>query len=95
MPRDTATLALNGEVLMRDFVTAAEQFLRLVTGLEQAVASDAKIDWRVEALEAGSALITLRGVSTSDVRAIPRVISAYERVCKAVQHGKPLPMGKV
>lgn len=79
---------------MPDFALAVEQFMKLVNGLEQEVASQAHIDWKLEALEVGSAIITIRGVSESHPKQVQSVITAYEKVGRAIQRGRPLPYGE-
>ena len=59
MPKDTITLALNGDISLGDFSKAVQGFLNLVTGLRSDIAKDASIEWFIEDLEAGSAIATV------------------------------------
>lgn len=94
MPQDTATLALNGEVYLDDFSKAMGHLLRLMNGLSASVAKDASIDWQVNSLETGSAIVTLRGVEKRKKHSVAHVIKAFEDVGRAAQKGKPIPFGK-
>ncbi len=94
MASDTATLALNGEIFLEDFVSAIEQFQKLMVGLECAVVGSERIEWRIEGLESGSAIITLRGAADSNPQEVRSVVRAYETVAKTASRGQPIPFGE-
>jgi hypothetical protein len=51
MDNDTLTLALNGDVSLRDFAQAMAQFSALVQGLTIEIAGDAAIEWVIDTLD--------------------------------------------
>lgn len=96
MVKDTLTLALNGDVSLQDFSGAIQEFLNLVTGLDDEVAKDIPIEWLVTDLEAGSALATIRGIveDSSDMEAVERVVNAYLDVGESIMQARPLNYSK-
>ena len=89
MVKDTATIALNGEVSISDFSKAVAHFKTIIETLSSEVANAAKIQWELDALEVSSAIVTVRGipsVDNSDI-AVVEVLNAYERVGYAAQRG--------
>lgn len=90
---DTLTLVLDGDVSLEKLARAISGFRRLVTGLSEDVARDARIDWIVTDLEGGSARASVRGVprSEDDAPSVRMVITAYERVGSSLQVGEVVP----
>lgn len=90
MAEGTVTLALEGQVPLKEFAEAISGFSNLVNSLSVEVAAGAQIDWTVEALEAGSALATARGVSDTP-EVVERVIRAYLEIGEAKERGAQIP----
>ncbi len=90
---DTVTLALQGEVTLDAFSRAVLHFSRLVDALSSDVAAPEALRWVITELEAGSAIMTARGVG--DPVAAASVSTAYIGVGKALERGDPssLPEG--
>ena len=90
MAKDTLTLVLNGEVSLSEFSEAITGLLGLVAGLQADVAGNKRIDWLIDALEAGSATAAVRGIvdKEADVPAVERVVAAYETVGRSIQMGR-------
>lgn len=86
MSTETATLALNGNVFLDDFAKAVQYLHQLMDGLSREVAKQ-KIDWRIDRLETGSALITMEAPHSG------AVVKAYAKVGKLLQRNQPLPYG--
>ena len=86
----TVTIALNGEVHLDDFSAAIGCFRQLIDGLAADVASDAKLAWRIDGLEVGSAIATVRGQCESP-SSITEVVRAYEETGKAIMRGEEIP----
>lgn len=84
---DTVTLALQGEVTLDAFSRAVLHFSRLVDGLSADVAAPETLRWVITELEAGSAIMTARGVG--DAAAAASVSTAYIGVGKALERGDP------
>lgn len=90
MAGDTLTLALNGDVPLKTFAQAIDQFTRLVDALSGEVARDASIEWLIDDLQAGSAIATVRGES-EQAALVGRVTAAYMIVGQALSLGQPIP----
>ena len=58
---NTLTLALEGEVTLADFSEAMKDFRALIAALSKEIGGKTKIDWRIDDLNAGSAMTTIRG----------------------------------
>jgi len=84
---DTVTLALQGEVTLDAFSRAALHFNRLVDALSADVAGSEGLRWVITELEAGSAIMTARGVG--DPATAESVSTAYIDVGKALERGEP------
>lgn len=89
MAKDTATLILNGEVVLADYAKAINSFLSLIVALQSDYASGARIDWKIEELETGSTTTTVRGIveTETDIPAVEQVVTAYEGVGESVVRG--------
>ena len=96
MAKDTLTLALNGDISLRDFSGAIQEFFNLVNALGNDVAKDVTIEWFIDNLEAGSAIATVKGIAKecNDVEAIERVVDAYLDVGESIQQEKPINYSK-
>ena len=82
---DTVTLALQGEVTLDAFSRAVLHFSRLVDALAADLAARDALRWVITELEAGSAIMTARGVG--DQIAVSSVSAAYVGVGKALERG--------
>jgi hypothetical protein len=88
MPKDTATIALNGDIGLPDFAKAIKHFDALLRALTSDVARRAKIKWEIASLDVGSAIASVRGVSEiDDYEAVSSVLTAYEDVGLSAQSG--------
>ena len=83
---DTVTLALQGEVTLDTFSRAVLHFSRLVDALSVDVAAPERLRWVITELEAGSAIMTARGVG--DPEAASSVSGAFINVGKALERGE-------
>lgn len=90
MTQDTLTLALEGEIVLQEFASAISNFNLLIGELSNEVGKDAKIDWVISELYAGSAVATFRGVYP-DAMVIEKVVNAYEMVGDALAAGREIP----
>lgn len=90
MENNTLTMALMGDVPLREFASAMANFYALIDNLSGEIDKDNKIEWVIEALESGSAIATIRPLSGStDV--IRKVIAAYATVGDALKTNAPIP----
>lgn len=96
---DSATLVLNGQILLPDFSRAVAGFDRIVSDLNSDFAKGHSIEWAMDGLDSskadakdGRALATARGLwkSEEDLAAVESVVEAYERFGSAMQN--PLEM---
>ena len=83
-------LALEGDVTLDQFHDAVTRFYMLLKQIIQEVAADTKIEWDIEDLQAGSAILTVAGRSERE-EPVLRVISAYEEIGQALQKHEPIP----
>jgi hypothetical protein len=90
MPSSTLTLALSGEVTLLDLHSAFDALRRLVYALSDEIAADAKVEWYVEELSAGSALATFRGESPEEA-AVDRIVQAFGLVGSTLEKAEPIP----
>ncbi len=61
MPETTLVLALEGDVTLDQFSEAVNHFHKLLLQLSQEVAADTKIEWDLEDLQYGSAIMAVAG----------------------------------
>jgi DNA polymerase III alpha subunit (gram-positive type) len=89
------TLALDGDVTLRDFSNAMVRFKEIVDGLKNEIAPDSKIDWVVEDLKKKCAIACIKGIPTTskDIEPIQRIKKAYTEIGRQVVHGEPLNNG--
>lgn len=92
MKNETLTLTLGGVVPFDKFTQAMRDFDRLVESLTKDIGKGATIDWLLDDLSSGSAVVTLRGISESP-EAVARVSRAYITVGQSIETGLPIPYG--
>lgn len=90
MNTESLTLFLDGDVPLDLFAQAMGRFSRLVSELSEEVGTDTEITWTVSDLVAGSAAITVSGVSTQ-AEAVARVSRAYVIVGQSLAAQQPIP----
>ncbi len=90
MTDNTLTIALEGDVLLPQFVETMLHFRNLVDLLSREIAPDAGIEWLIEDLQAGSAMATVVGLA-DEPEPIVRVVNGYSRIGDALQRGVPMP----
>jgi hypothetical protein len=84
------TLALDGEITLEEFSDTTKDFRALIAALSQEIGGKTKIDWRIDDLNAGSAMTTIRGTSPN-TEIVEEVVRAYATVGHALQHRAPIP----
>ena len=92
-PERTLTLALEGDVTLREFSQAMSSFKDMVDGLTSEVAVDAGVEWFIEDLQTGSAIATVRAVAERP-EAMAAIIAAYLAVGRALQSNQLVPYGE-
>jgi len=90
MPDNTVTLALEGDVTLFELRESVNRFANLVDLLSREIAPEVHIQWTVEDLQGGSALMTVVG-EAEDEEPVLRVVKGYERVGQSLQRGEPAP----
>jgi len=90
MAKETLTLALEGDVALEEFASAISNLNSLLNQLSKEVGQEARVDWLIEELYAGSAVATFRGVY-QDVAVVENVITAYEEIGDSLQSGREIP----
>jgi hypothetical protein len=90
MSENILTFALEGEITLADFSEAMKDFGALIAALSQEIGGQTKIDWRIDDLNAGSAIATVRGDSPNQ-EIVEGVIRAYATVGNALQRQEPIP----
>jgi hypothetical protein len=87
--KDTLTLVLQGDVSLDDYTRAIGAFGRIVHALEAEIAATGKIDWIVEELQAGSAVLTAKGrpLVEDAPLLIERAVEAYTHLGTSVLRG--------
>jgi len=93
MRNDTVTLELQGEVSLQDLARGIEYFNALLAGLAAEVAADARVEWLVDELQAGSATATVLGQSEHP-QAVARIVAAYGQVGQAMQRHERIPFSE-
>lgn len=89
---DTVTLALHGTVSLSEFSTAVGRFHALIAALASETRAQ-NVSWQIDALDAGSAITTVRGVPRDGVppEGISRVVRAYLEVGRALEERTTIP----
>ena len=90
MPDDTVTLALEGDVALSKFATAVAHLDALMDSLTEAVADGSDVEWIIERLDSGSAVVTVRPEG-SDTKAAVQIAEAYLEVGRSLQAGQEPP----
>lgn len=90
MEQDTLTLALEGDVPLADFAKAMGHLHKLITALARDIDKAAAVDWRIDDLQAGSAIATVLGRSQSP-ETIGRIVTGYGLVGQALEQHQPIP----
>jgi len=93
MPDTTVILALEGEVRLNQFVEAVQHFQKLLWQLTQEVANSVEIQWELDDLQYGSALMAVAG-HADDEETVLKVIAAFEQVAYSLQHDEPIPYSR-
>ena len=86
MPADTLTFEIGGRVTVAQLATGVSLFQQLVSALT----ADTGVEWVVEDLHPGSAVVTLEGYS-GNTHDIERIVFGYAEVGRALESQKPLP----
>src|SRR3712207_2882442 len=63
MAEETVTIALDGDITLADFVETVRLFEGLLDALSQEIADGTTVEWRIDDLQVGSAVTTVRGMS--------------------------------
>lgn len=87
MPKDTITLALNGEVSIQKFADAVSNLESLILALSKEINPNNSIKWIVHDLEISSAITTFRGESEI-MDLVEKVVDAYGDVGESLQYGR-------
>lgn len=87
---DTLTLILDGDIPLDLFAQAVTHFSGMVTSLSDEVAEDEPIEWQIEHLHAGSAVMSVIARS-DDVEAVDRIVRAYDEIGEALSRKEPVP----
>jgi hypothetical protein len=90
MGDNTITIALEGDVELKNFTTVMLRFQNLIDLLSREVAGDQAIVWTLDDLQYGSAIATIAGIA-DDEEPVLRVIDAYARVGQALERHAPIP----
>lgn len=93
MPDTTLVLALEGDVRLDQFSEAVSRFYELLRQLTQEVAADTNIEWDLEDLQYGSAILAVAGRADTE-EPVLRVVSAFEDVGQSLQQHKPIPFSR-
>lgn len=93
MPDATLVLALEGDVKLDQFSEAVTHFHRLLLQLAQEVAAGTKIEWDLEDLQYGSAMMVVAGRAETE-EPVLEVVSAFEAVGRSLQHHQPIPYSR-
>jgi hypothetical protein len=93
MPDTTLMLVLEGDVRLEQFSEAVSHFHKLLAQLSQEVAADSTIDWNLEDLQYGSAIMAVAGYSEQE-ESVLRVVSAFEDLGQSLQKHEPIRFSK-
>lgn len=93
MPDTTLILALDGDVTLTQFAEGVNHFHKLLLQLSQEVAAETTIEWDLEDLHYGSAVIAVVGRANHD-EPILRVVSAFEALGQSLQQFETLPFSR-
>ncbi len=90
---NTLTMALEGDVSLALFSEAVERFNKLLQKLAEEVAPNTRIEWDVEDLQSGSAIITVAPRADTEETKY-RIVSAFEDVGQALENHQPIPFSR-
>jgi hypothetical protein len=90
MPDTTLVIALEGDVRLDQFAKAVTHFQKLLSQLTLEVAANTEIEWDIEDLQYGSAIMAVAGRADTE-EPVLRVISAFEDVGQSLQQYEPIP----
>ncbi len=90
MSNDSITLALDGEVQIKDFASAMDGFRKLIAALTRAVGGRQSVEWIITNLDAGSATVTARGESRS-LETVEHIAQGYLTVGRALRERERVP----
>lgn len=93
MTKDLLTFAMEGDVDLQEFAGAINNLNLLLSQLSKEVGGNAKIDWMIDELHAGSAVATFKGLYPELV-IIENVVNAYEVVGEALAAGYEIPFSE-
>lgn len=85
MSGESVTFALNGDVPLDQFAVALHHWSALLTQLAVELQPQAKIEWIIEDLQTGSAIMTARPV-TDDANSISPILRAYADIARDLQN---------
>lgn len=86
------TLALDGEVTLKDFSQAMLRFKELINGLKDEVAPGSKINWVIDDLKKKCTITRIKGVAVDneDIVSITQIRKAYIELGRKIVHGETL-----
>lgn len=87
MANDNLTIVAEGDLRIRDLELLFERFGKLIRALSSEVAHEGRIEWTVDDLRSGSAILTAKGIS-HDQDAVVRTVGAYGNVADALARGE-------
>ena len=90
MAKDTITFALEGDIVLEQFASALNNFNTFLNSLSSDVGEGAKVEWVIDELYSGSAVITFQGIY-EDITVVENIINAYEDVGDFLATGKEIP----
>jgi hypothetical protein len=90
MVDNTITLALEGDVSLQVLSEVMSHFNGLLNALAQAVVPEQAVEWIIEDMQAGSALLTVAGEAETE-EPVLKVIEAYAKTGRALERREPIP----
>lgn len=93
MNNDLLTLTLDGDIPLDLFARAVTHFKDLVVALSDEASDDQVVEWHIEHLQSGSAIIEIRPYA-DDIEIIDRIVRAYDEVGEALANREPVPFSQ-
>ena len=93
MASRTLTLALDGDVSLKDFVAGIVSFQSLVDALTEEIDASHNVEWVIDDLQKSSAIATIRGESETPDK-VDQVVKNFAKVGKALQSGEGMSFSK-
>lgn len=90
MADNTMTLALDGNVPLREFAIAIQHFFGLIDALAVTFHAKDEVEWFIDDLVKSSAIATVRGESQSPLK-VEQVIQGFTEVARALQANTRVP----